>query len=61
MQEGIIVRGGKSSWVTCAKDRPQQTVMLVFENSHQNNKITNKQKPAELKKAKYAHGKELFA
>lgn len=44
MQQGFIVRGGKSSWVTCAKDRPQQTVMLVFK------KIPSKQQNYKQKK-----------
>lgn len=42
MQQGFTNRGGKSSWVTFAEDRPQKTVTLVFKKSHQNNKIINK-------------------
>lgn len=33
VQCGFMVRSGKSSWVTCVKDKPQQTMRLIFKKN----------------------------
>lgn len=47
-----MVKGRKSSWVTRVKDRLQQAVWLVFKKTHQNNRITNKQKTHKVQEGK---------
>lgn len=39
VQQGFMVKGGKSSWVTCVEARSQQTVRLVFKKPSKTTKL----------------------